>query len=56
MEKKTAGNRATEAQARTYFKDAYEIYDEERDSFHEMWVANNVVMQEMLDKLTAENV
>ena len=31
MKKKTAGNRATEAQARAYFKDAYEIYDEGHD-------------------------
>ena len=54
--KKPTGNRATEAQTRAYFKDAYKIYDEERDSFHEVGVANNVVMQEKLDKLTAENV
>ena len=56
MEERTAGDCATEAQARAYFKNAYEIYDEERDSFHEVGVANNVVMQEKLDKLTAENV
>ena len=54
--KKPAGNCATEAQARAYFKDAYKFYDEDRDSFHEVGVANNVVMQEKLDKLTAENV
>ena len=53
--RKPALDRATEAQARTYFKEAYEIYDDARDSFHEVGVVNNVVMQEKMDKLTAEN-
>ena len=54
--RKTAGDRATEAQARTYFKEAYGIYDEGCDSLHEVGVANNVVMQEKMDKLTAKSV
>ena len=53
---KPAGERATEAQARTYFKGAYEIYDAERDSLHEIGVANNAVIQEKMDKLKAENM
>ena len=53
--RKPAASRATEAQAREYFKSVYEIFDLERDSFHEMGVANNVVMQEKLDSLAAEN-
>ena len=52
---KPTGNCATEAQARTYLKEAYEIYDAERDSLHEMRVANNVVMQEKIDTLTGNN-
>ena len=51
-----AVNCTIEAQARTYFKDVYEIFDEERGSFHELGVANNAVMQGKMDKLTAENV
>ena len=43
---KPAADRATEAQARTYFKDVYEIFDLERNSFHELGIANNVDMQE----------
>ena len=53
--RKPPASRATEAQAREYFKSVYEIFDLERDSFHEMGVANNVVMQEKLDSLAAEN-
>lgn len=52
---KPAIDRATEAQARTYFKDAYEIFDLERNSFHKLGIANNIVMQEKLDSLAAEN-
>ena len=47
---------ATKAQARTYSKDVYEIFDEVCNSLHKMGVANNAVMQGKLDKLTAENV
>ena len=46
---------STEAQARAYFKDVYEIFYAERDSFHEVGVTNNVVMQEKMDSLAAEN-
>ena len=53
---KSSGERATEVLARAYFKDAYEIYDAERDSLHEIGVANNAVMQEKVDKLMAENM
>ena len=53
--RKPAVDRATEAQARTYFKDVYEIFDLERDSFHELGIANNVVIQEKMDSLAAEN-
>ena len=42
---KPAAERATKVQARAYFKDVCEIFDAERDSFHEMGVTNNVVMQ-----------
>ena len=56
MEKKPTSDRATEAQVRTYFKEACEIYDAEHDSLHEMGVANNAVIQEKMDKLTAKNV
>jgi len=48
-------DRSTKAQAREYFKGVYEIFDAQRDSFHEMGVANNVVMQEKMDSLAAEN-
>ena len=44
LKKKPAADRATETQARIYFKETYEIYDAERDSFHEMEMANNAVM------------
>ena len=54
--KKLAVDRATEGQARAYFKDIYEIYDEERDSFPEVGLTNNAVMQEKVDTLTAKNV
>ena len=53
---KTAGKRATEVQARAYFKDAYEIYDTEPDSLNKIGVANNVVMQQKMDKLTTKNM
>ena len=43
--RKPAVDRATEAQARAHFKDVYKIYEEERDSFHKVGVANNAVMQ-----------
>ena len=39
-------DRSTKAQAREYFKGVYEISDTRCNSFHEMGVANNVVMQE----------
>ena len=39
-----------------YFKDAHEISDVERDSFHNMGVGYNVVIQEKLDSLAAKNV
>ena len=55
IEEKPADGRVTEAQVRTYFKEAYEIYDAERDTLHEMGVANNAVMQKMMNKLTAKN-
>ena len=50
-----AADRQTEAQVRAYFKDVYEIFDIERDSFHELGIANNVVMTERLNSLAAEN-
>ena len=50
-----AAQRNTEALVRTYFKDVYEIFDVERDSFHELGIANNVVMTERLNSLEAEN-
>ena len=53
--RKPAVDRATEAQARTYFKDVYEIFDLDCDSFHELGIANNVVIQEKMDSLAAEN-
>ena len=34
--KKDKIDRATEAQARVYFKDMYEIFDEQRDSLHDI--------------------
>ena len=49
--RKPAVDHATEAQPRAYFKDVYGIYDEERDSFHEVGVANNAVMQEKMFSL-----
>ena len=45
----------TEAQAKGYFKNMYEIFDEQRDSLHDIGVTNNVVMQEKLDSLAADN-
>lgn len=54
MEKKPASDRAMKAQARTFLKDIYEIYDGKSDSFHEIGVANNTVMQGKLDKTAAE--
>ena len=53
--KKPEWARNTQAQAKAYFKDMYELFDEQRDSLHEMGVANNGVMQEQLDSLAAEN-
>ena len=47
--------RSNTAQARVHFKGVYEIFDAERDSFHEMREANNVVMQEKKDSLAANN-
>ena len=52
---KPFAERSTEAQARAYFKGVYEIFDAKRDSFHEMGVVNNVVMQEKMNSLAAEN-
>ena len=52
--KKPEGDCLTKAQARTYFKDVYEVFDEQRDSLHDMGVANNVEMKETLDKLMAD--
>ena len=43
---KAIARRYTEAQARAYFKGVYEIFDAECDSFYEIGVANNVVLQE----------
>jgi len=40
--RKPPGDRATENQLRTYFGDKYEIFDAERDSLHDIGVANNV--------------
>ena len=54
--KKLEADRATEAQAKAYFKDMYEVFDEQRDSLHDIGVANNVEMKETLAKLTADNV
>ena len=54
--RKPAVDRAAKAQARAYFKDVYAIFEEERDSFHEVGVANNAVIQEKMDKLTTKNV
>ena len=54
QERKPAQDRATEEQARTFFKDVYEIFDAEREPFHDTRVANNLVMQEKLDEATAE--
>ena len=51
--RKPAHEQATEAQARTFFKDVYEIFDAERDSFHEIGAANNAVMQGKFDEATA---
>mmetsp|Transcript_24127 Transcript_24127/g.27593 ORF Transcript_24127/g.27593 Transcript_24127/m.27593 type:complete len:179 (-) Transcript_24127:381-917(-) len=48
-------DRSTETQAREYFKGVYEIFDAKRDSLHDMGVTNNVVMQEKMDSLAAEN-
>ena len=42
--RKPAQDQTTEAQARTFFKDVYEIFDAERESFHDMGLANNIVM------------
>ena len=50
-----AADRLTEAQARAYFKNVYELFDIERDSFHELGIANNVVMTDRLNSLAAEN-
>ena len=46
---------ATEAQASEFFKDMYEVFDEQRDSLHDIGVANNVEMKESIAKLTANN-
>ena len=54
--KKPEADRVTKAQARAYFKDMYEVFDEQRDSLHDIGVANNVEMKETLAKLTADNV
>ena len=53
---KPAAERSTETQARSYFKDAYGMYDAERDLIHEIGVVNNAVMQEKMNKLIAENM
>ena len=53
--RKPVGDRSTEAQVRTFFKDVYEIFDANRNSFHEIGVAYNAVMQGKLNKISAEN-
>ena len=53
--RKPISNWSTEAQARAYFKGVYGIVDDKRDLFHEMGVANNVVMQEKMVSLAAKN-
>jgi len=52
--RKPPGDRATENQLRTYFGDKYEIFDAERDSLHDIGVANNVELQEKLDRTQAQ--
>ena len=52
--RKPVCERTTEAQARTFFKDVYKFFEAERNSFHKIGVANNVVMQRNLDEATAE--
>ena len=54
--KKDEGDCATKAQARTYFNNMCEVCDKQRDSLHDIGVANNVEMKEALAKLTADNV
>ena len=44
-----------EVKARAYFKDVYDIFHAERDSFHEIGAANKVVMPEKIDSLETGN-
>ena len=53
--KKDVADRATEDQAREFFEDMYEVFDDQRDSLHDVGVANNVEMKEKMDKLEADN-
>ena len=52
--KKDEADRETEDQAREFFEDMYEVFDDQRDSLHDMGVANSAVTAKM-DKLEADN-
>ena len=57
MEEKTSCQLCHRGPNKIYFKDVYEMYDKERDSFHEGGRGgNNAVMQGKVDKLTTDNV
>ena len=53
--KKDELDRAIEDQAREFFTDMYEVFDEQHDSLHDIGVGNNVEMKELIAKLTANN-
>lgn len=42
---KPAADRATEAQCRTFFRERFTLFDAQRDSMHDMGVANNAELQ-----------
>ena len=45
--KKDEADRAIEDQAREFFEDMYEVFDDQRDSLHDVGVANSAVTEKM---------
>ena len=51
---KPPGERNTEAQFRLYFSEKYEVFDIERDTLHDIGVANNAELQKKLERTQAQ--
>ena len=52
--RKPPGERNTESQFRLYFSEKYKVFDAERDTLHDIGVANNAELQKKLERTQAQ--